>query len=69
MKKINVKGGLSISKSKITTLQNDYLQQIKGGRGLQLARARTKGPSCSCDSHSCNTSLKPVKSDGNQTLS
>lgn len=44
MKKINLKHGLSISKSNIATLQDEHLQQIKGGRGLQLAKASTKGP-------------------------
>lgn len=55
MNKINLKEGLNISKSKITTLQDEHLQQVKGGRGLQMARVSTKGPKCSCDSYSCNS--------------
>mgnify|MGYP001209189474 CR=1 FL=1 len=55
MNKINLKKGLNISKSKITTLQDEHLQQVKGGRGLQMARVSTKGPKCSCESYSCNS--------------
>jgi len=57
MKKINLKHGLGISKSKIAALQDEHLQQVKGGNNAQLT-ARTKGPKCSCDSNSCNTGLQ-----------
>ena len=60
MKKINLKQGLGISKSNISTLQDAYLQQVKGGRGLQLAKAGTKGPVCSCDTSSCNKSHQTI---------
>lgn len=57
MNKINLKKGLNISKAKITTLQDENMQQVKGGRGLLMARG-TKGPNCSCTSHSCNSNIK-----------
>jgi hypothetical protein len=60
MKKINLKHGLSISKSNIATLQDEHLQQIKGGRGLQLAKASTKGPVCSCETSSCNKGQQTI---------
>jgi len=59
MKKINLKHGLGISKSKIATLQDEHLQQVKGGQGMQYP-ARTSGPNCSCDSNSCNTGTATV---------
>lgn len=60
MKKISLKQGLGISKSNIATLQDKYLQQVKGGRGLQLAKASTKGPVCSCDTNSCNKGQQTI---------
>lgn len=69
MNKINLKQGLNISKSKITTLQDEHLQQVKGGRGVQMARASTKGANCSCTSHSCNTNVKTAQSSFQTKLS
>jgi hypothetical protein len=62
MSKIILKRGLSISKEKITVLQEENMRQVKGGRGMMLSRAKTKGPNCSCTSYSCNTNEKTIHS-------
>lgn len=69
MKKINLKQRLNISKEKITTLQDENMQQVKGGRGVLMARVSTKGANCSCTSHSCNTNVKTAQSSFQTKLS
>lgn len=56
MKKILLKQALIISKSNLAILQDERLHEVKGGRGLQLEKVKTKGPKCSCISLTCNTS-------------
>lgn len=60
MSKIILKRGLGISKEKLTVLQEENMRQVKGGRGVMLSGAKTKGPKCSCTSYSCNTNEKTM---------
>lgn len=52
-----MKQALIISKSNLAILQKERLHEVKGGRGLQLEKVKTKGPKCSCISYTCKTSL------------
>ena len=55
MKKIKLNKGLSFNKEAISKLNDDQLSQVKGG-GI-FGGGSSKGDSCSCCHHSCNSKV------------
>jgi natural product precursor len=47
MKKIEIKGKLSLNKSTIANLNNDQMNAVKGGQGTNLDACPTRG-TCMC---------------------
>ncbi|MEW7278634.1 class I lanthipeptide [Aquimarina sp. 2201CG1-2-11] len=60
MKKIKLKKGLAFNKEAISKLNDDQLSLVKGGGALGLGGASSKGDSCSCCHHSCNSKIADV---------
>ncbi len=58
MKKIKLKKGLAFNKEAISKLNDDQLLQVKGG-GI-IGAGSSKGDSCSCCHHSCNSKVGEV---------
>ena len=57
MKKIKLKKGLTFNKEAISKLNDDQLSQVKGGGVPGVGGNSSKGNSCSCCHHSCNSKI------------